>query len=498
MVQGHVLLYSIRNQGLTNMKYRWMLFLGALCTALGGMGAGRGYAEEEVVLPLEAEAREEHAVYVLPIRGPIEPALLYVIRRGLAEAQRVNADAVFFPMDTPGGAVNVTEEIIDLIARMDVPTYVFVEHNAISAGAIISLAADYIYMAPGSKIGDAMPIMMAPGGGVQPLPDAEREKIMSYVDGIVRGIAQRKGRDETLASAMVRPEVEYIVDDEVISAAGQLLTLTNMEAERRFGEDQQPLLSMGTVEDFDALLELLELDHATRIELEVTLAEQVARFLQMIGPLLMMAGFLGLYLEFQSPGFGLPGIMGLICLLLFFAGHHIAGLAGNEDILFFMLGVVLIFVELLILPGFGVIGITGLALVLWGLLNAMVERFPGDPWVPSLPALQLPLLKLGVAIVGAAAGAALLGRFLPQTTIFSRLVLSEDTSRDAGYTSARNRPEWVGKTGRTLTPLSPAGSVLVDDMRLDVVSRGDYIEADQTVRVVETHGSRVVVERADD
>ena len=479
------------------MNYRWMILAGGLALIAGlGLGTGVSRATEEsgeVALARPAASRKQR-IYVLPIRGPIEPALLYVVRRGLAEARAMEAAAVFFPMDTPGGAVNVTEEIIDLIARMEVPTYTFVEHNAISAGAIIALATDHIYMAPGSKIGDAMPIMMSPGGGVQPLPDAEREKIVSYVDSLVRGIAQRKGRDERLASAMVRPEIELEIDGEIISAEGQLLTLTNAEAERRFGDPPQPLLSEGTVDDFDALLALLGYDAAERVELEVTLAEQVARFLQMIGPLLMLVGFLGIYLEFQSPGIGVPGIVGAVCLLLFFAGHHLAGLAGYEDILLFMIGIALILVELLVLPGFGVIGITGLALVLWGLLNAMIQRLPGDPWWPSLPELRLPLLKLSFAIVGAAVGGVFLGRFLPRTSLFHRLVLDNATSREAGYSSSKDTRSWVGKQGVTLSPLYPAGSALIEDRRVDVITRGDYIEAEQRVRVVETHGNRIIVE----
>ncbi len=481
------------------MKYRWMIFLGAVLTTLGFLdlradrdeeGAYEALALQEGVVPVG-----DQTIYILPIRGPIEPALLYVVRRGVREASTMDVDAIFFPMDTPGGAVNVTEDIIELIARMEMPTYTFVEHNAISAGAIIALASDYIYMAPGSKIGDAMPIMMAPGGGIQPLPDAEREKIMSYVDSLVRGIAQRKGRDETLASAMVRPEVELIIDGEVISQEGQLLTLTNQEAERRFGEDQRPLLSEGTVDNFEELLELLGLAEARRIELEVTGAERLARFLQIIGPILMMLGFLGLYLEFQSPGFGLPGIVGIICLILFFAGHHIAGLAGNEEIILFIVGVALIFIEVFVFPGFGIIGITGAALVLWSLLNAMVERIPGDPWMPSLPELQLPLIKLAGAIVGAAFGGIILGRYLPRSTVFHRLVLEDATSREAGYRSSReDRSTWIGKEGETLSPLYPAGSALIDDIRLDVITRGDYIEAGQPVRVVEVHGNRIVVE----
>ncbi len=293
---------------------------------------------------------------------------------------------------------------------------------------------------------------------------------------------------------MVRPEVELIIDDVVISAEGQLLTMTNAEAERRFGEDQRPLLSEGTVDDFDALLDLLGFAEAVRVDLEITLAERIARFLQIIGPLLMMGGFLGIYLEFQSPGFGVPGILGVILLMLFFLGHHIAGLAGNEDIVLFMIGVALIFVELFLLPGFGVVGITGLALVLWGILNAMVERLPGDPWIPSLPELQVPFLKLAVAIVGAGAGAAVLGKFIPDTTIFQKLVLAESTSRETGYTSSKDTSAWLGKEGITDSPLYPAGSAVFDDVRLDVITRGEFVEAGRPVRIVETHGSRIVVD----
>lgn len=478
------------------MKYRLIILIGAVCTTLGLMSLGISSAETGLDAPsdLREPLPSAKLVYVLPIRGPIEPALLYVIRRGLAEAKTKQADAVIFPMDTPGGAVNVTEDIVELIARVEVPTYTFVENNAISAGAIIALASDYIYMAPGSKIGDAMPILMGPGGGVQPLPDAEREKIMSYVDSLIRGIAQRKGRDETLASAMVRPEIEYIIDDVVISKEGQLLTMTNVEAERRFGEEQKPLLSEGTYDNLDEMMDAVGFGQAVRHELQITAAERIARFLQVIGPLLMMVGFLGLYLEFQSPGFGLPGILGVICLLLFFAGHHIAGLAGNEDILLFILGVALILIEVLVLPGFGVVGFTGLLLVLWALINAMIERLPGDPWLPSLPELRVPVLKLSGAIVGAAVGAALAGKLIPRTSVFHRLVLDEATARNAGYTASKDTSNWIGKEGVTTSPLYPAGSAMFDDQRLDVITRGEYIEQGKRIRVVETHGNRIIVE----
>jgi membrane-bound serine protease (ClpP class) len=150
----------------------------------------------------------------MPIKEMIEPSLIYILGRGINEAEELGADAVVFVMDTPGGRVDTTEEIIRLIEKIKVPTYTFVEHNAISAGAIIALSTDYIYMAPGSKIGDAMPIIASPQGGMQSLGDAEREKIESYVDSLIRGIAQRKGRPEDLASAMVRRSVEYKIGDD--------------------------------------------------------------------------------------------------------------------------------------------------------------------------------------------------------------------------------------------------------------------------------------------
>ncbi len=475
-------------------QLRIMIYLALIASVAIPIGA----RDEEAALSPDIRPLEEGLIYILPIRGPIEPALLYIFRRGLAEAKERQARAVIFPMDTPGGAVNITEEIVDLIARMDVPTYTFVEHNAISAGAIIALATDHIYMAPGSKIGDAMPIMMAPGGGVQPMPDAEREKIMSYVDSLIRGVAQRKGRDETLASAMVRPEIEYILDDEVISAEGQLLTLTNMEAERRYGEEQKPLLSEGTYDSLDELLYALGYAHMVREELAVTYAEHVARFLQIIGPLLMMIGFLGIYLEIQSPGFGWPGIIGISCLVLYFAGHHIAGLAGHEEILIFILGIALILIEVFVLPGFGIAGITGIALVVWSLLNAMIQRFPGDPWVPSLAEFQIPVLKLSGAIIGAAVCAGIMGKLLPKTPLFHKLILDEATRRDEGYASSDDTHDLVGQEGVTTTPLYPAGDAMFGDRILDVIARGEYIEEGQRVRIVETHGNRIIVEAVEE
>lgn len=464
------------------------------------------YVMAALLLAPSAPARAEAAtpadgvVYVIPVEGMIEPALLYVIRRGVTEAESVKARAIVLTMDTPGGTLNAAGDIVRLLQRVTIPTYTFVEKNAFSAGAIIALATDHIYMAPGSVIGDAMPIMMSPMGGVQELPEDVQEKSVSAVAALIRAAAQESGHDPQLAEAMVRREIEYKIGDDVISPAGQLLTLTNVEAEREVGEPdaRRKLLSAGTVSDLDEMLKAVDLAGAAVKRLEVTSSERIARFIAALAPLLLMAGLLGLYIEFKTPGFGLPGILGLAALALFFWGHHIAGLAGMEDVLIFLVGVGLILVELFVLPGFGIVGVTGLLLVLWSLLSAMAQRYPGGTWYPAMPDLQVPLFKLSLSIVLTGIGALVVGRFLPHSSLFSWLVLKQATSAQSGYTSSPPLAELVGADGTAITDLRPGGAALFGERRLDVVTHGGFLDKGSRVRVVDVHGNRIVVEALDE
>lgn len=438
-------------------------------------------------------------VYVIPVHGMIEPALLYVMRRGVAEAERNQAAAIVLSMDTLGGRLDAATEIVRLMQRVRVPTYTFVEKNAISAGAIIALSTDKIFMAPGSVIGDAMPIMMSPTGGAQEMPEAIEEKTVSAVAALIRAAAQESGHDPQLAEAMVRRELEYKIGDEVISPAGQLLTLTNVEAEREVGppEARRKLLSAGTRDTLDAMLDAEGLGGLDTRTLEVTSAERIARFIAALAPMLLMAGLLGLYIEFKTPGFGLPGLLGVLALALFFWGHHIAGLAGMEELVIFLVGLGLILIEIFVLPGFGFPGVLGIMLVVWSLLSAMMHRLPGGSWLPSLPELQLPVFKLALAIVMSGVAALLLGRFLPKTPLYGHLVLKQATSTGQGYSAGpAGNAALLGALGRAATALRPGGAMLLEDRRIDVVTRGEFVEADAPVRVVEVHGNRVVVEPA--
>ena len=435
-------------------------------------------------------------VYVIPVHGQIEGALLYVLRRGFAEAEQQQAAAIVLRMDTPGGTLHAASEIVRSIQASPVPVYTFVEKDAFSAGAIIALATKAIYMAPGAVIGDALPIMMSPIGGVQEMPAGVEEKAVSAVAALVRSAAQAAGHDPELAEKMVRREIEFKIGDEVVSPAGRLLTLTAEEAARP-GRDGKPRLSAGTAPDLPAVLAQLGLAGRKLVDLQVTSSEKLARMIAGAAPILMIIGFLGIYIEIKTPGLGLPGVLGAACLALFFWGHHIAGLAGLEDLVLLMVGLALILVEVFLLPGFGFAGVFGVALVFVSLVGAMVRIVPGSgAWLPSWADLQVPIFKTGLALVGAGAGALLLGRVLPRSRLFNRLALGAANSANAGYTAAPDSSALVGKSGLALTPLHPAGAARFDGERLDVVTGGEFLPADTPVRIIEARGNRIVVQKA--
>ena len=435
-------------------------------------------------------------VYVIPIRDVIDDALLYVIRRGINEAADNNAAAIVFDMETPGGRVDTAEDILNMLRSLKIPTYALVNRNAISAGAIIAMATDHIYMTPSSKIGDAMPIMISMFGEVQSMPESIEEKQVSYVAAMIRAAAQHKGHNPELAVAMVRRDSEFKIGDEVISKKGHLLTLTNVDAERPVGPDKKPLLSEGTVNDLDELLQKIGRSNASVVELQVTAAEEIAQFIESISIVLLGLGLLGIYLEFKLPGVILPGALGALFLAIWFWGSHIAGLAGMEEIALFILGLILLIAEIFFIPGFGFLGMAGIAMMVFGILMGMVEHYPGAPTVPPLPEFHVPVLKLTGALVLAGLGVLLASRFLPKTSLFGKLVLQSATSRSEGFQAADDTTNLIGVRGVATTLLRPAGSANFSGRLVNVVTRGDFIEAGDQIVIVEAHGNRIIVERA--
>jgi membrane-bound serine protease (ClpP class) len=454
------------------------------CAALSGVAA--------------AADSSDNLVYVIPIHDMIERGLVYVVRRGVEEAVERNASAIVFDMDTPGGRLDAAEEIINIIANVKVPTYTFVNPSAISAGAIIAMGTDHIYMAPGSRIGDAMPIMMSPFGQVQEMSEALEEKSVSYVASLIRSTAERKGHDPLLAEAMVRRKQELKIGDEVIKRAGELLTLTSKEAEKtvKRGEKEESLLSSGTASNLDDLLEKLGLGTRRRQMFEVTAAERIARYIEMLSFLFLLGGILGLYIEFKTPGFGLPGIAGIVLLAIWFWGHNIAGLAGWGEVLLFALGLALLIAEIFFFPGFGSIGAAGLICMVAAIFMAMVERYPGGPFIPPMPDVRHAAITLGFTLMAAVAVGYALAKVLPSTPVYSQLVLGTQEKREKGFEpSSSGLASLAGARGIAITDLRPSGVAEFGDRRMDVISTGGYIDKGSTVRVADVKGNRVMVER---
>ncbi|MCS7048551.1 MAG: ATP-dependent Clp protease proteolytic subunit [Verrucomicrobiae bacterium] len=438
-----------------------------------------------------------NTVCVIQVHEDITHNTVFLIRRGLQEAHKASAAGIVIDLDTNGGLVNQTEKVMRLLERSPRPTVTFVNGKAYSAGAFIAAATDRIYMAPGSVIGAATPIMLVPGSGPAEMPKALEEKLSSAVRAMVRSTAQMKGHNPDVFEAMVDADRELVLDGKVISEKGKLLTLTNEEAARPYGDPPKPLLSLGTVANVTALLASNGWAGATVLEIKPTGFEVVGRWLTMIGPLLMLIGFVAIYLEMKTPGIGVPTVVAVIAFSLYFIGNFIAGLAGMEEIVIFIIGVLLLLIEVFVLPGFGVAGFLGVCAILIALILGMTERFPGGPPVPTLPDLKVPILTVAWTFIGSVFVMVLLGRFLPKTSVFRKMELAAATAAEQGYVAAAAVPRPApGSVGVAETVLRPAGKARFDGQLVDVVSTGDMIEKGAAVRVVEVHGSKVVVTTA--
>ena len=342
-------------------------------------------------------------VYVLPIRENIAPPLVFLVRRGVKEAMEAKADLLVLDMETNGGRVGVTEEIIEILNNFKGQTATFVNRRAFSAGAFISIATQKIFMAPQSVIGAAAPIMMVPGGAPQDLPETMQAKMNSALRALVRTSAEKNGYNVEVVEAMIDKSKELKIDGKVLNEKGQILTLTNTEAERPYGDPPKPLLSSGTVGSIEELLQKLDYANASRVDIRPSGAEKLAMWLNLISPLLLIIGIAGIYIEIKTPGFGLPGIIGIAAFALYFFGGYIAGLSGLEWIAVFLLGLALVALELFVFPGTVALGLAGAVMMLVSVVMAMVDVYPGMPAIPSLKKLELPLRDLFIAFLGGAA-----------------------------------------------------------------------------------------------
>jgi membrane-bound serine protease (ClpP class) len=431
-----------------------------------------------VVVPVAHAQVTRPIVYVVPIDGIIDLGLAPFVRRVLDEAAEQKATAVVLDVNTFGGRVDAAVLIRDSLLAARVKTVAFVNKRAISAGALISLAAETIAMADGSTIGAATPVQMgAPGGGARPV----EEKTVSYMRKEFRATAESRGRPPLVAEAMVDADVEI----PGVTAKGKLLTLTTTEAlESKVADFRADTL--------DAVLERVGGRAGEIRRMSPNWAEHLVRFLThpVLSSLLMTIGILGIVVELRTPGFGVPGALGIASLALFFWGHWLVRLAGWEEVLLVATGLLLLALELFVIPGFGIAGVAGIIGIVAGLALSLVGA--GATWELMGAAVGRVALSLLIAL-----GASfVLLRFLPRLPFARSLVLDTGLDATAGYASApEDDRRWLGKRGTALSPLRPAGIADLEGERVDVVSDGGYIEVGASIHVTRVDGNRVVVRR---
>ncbi len=464
--------------------------------------------------PPGVAAEDPPTVHVIPAAGTVDPGMAAFLKRALRETNEDPGALVVVEMDTFGGRVDSAFEIVDAI--LDIPegkTVAFVSEKAISAGALIALACNELVMKHHTTIGDTAPIMMSQEG-----PKMMGEKFQSPIRAKFRSLAKRNGYPEKLVEAMVTADmtvyeveidgekrymdgVEYadlteeekaaITGKRTVVAEGELLTMDDVEA-RELGFSE---MSVDTIEE---MLDRMGItDYAIR-RVELVWSESLVRVITTVAPILMMIGLAALYTEIQAPGFGVPGIVGILCLGLVFFNQYMVGLADYTELIIITLGLILMGYEVFVLPGFGVAGFSGVVLIGIGMVLAFQNFVLPDPDFPW----QMKLLIRNITMVLGSFVCAFVGSLLVMRYVFPSLsaVTREGPYLSASLAGSRAdsgetalvRP---GDKGIVAAYLRPSGKVTVDGETVDAISEGEFIERGAPVRILAIRGNRVIVAR---
>ncbi|MCK9291784.1 MAG: NfeD family protein [Bacteroidales bacterium] len=424
---------------------------------------------------------EKLQVYVFDIKEDIAPPVWRTTQKAFKAADEMKADLILIHMNTYGGMVDAADSIRTKILNSGIPVYVFIDNNAASAGALISIACDSIYMVPGASMGAATVVSQT--GEVVP------DKFQSYMRSMMRSTAEAKGRDPDIAQAMVDPSV-FVAG---VSDSGKVLTFTTSEAIRHnFCQAEaktiEEVIARTTTEEY-------ELIHHS-----LSGMDKVINFLihPMVSGILIMLIVGGLYFELQTPGIGFPLGVAVFAALLYFAPLYLEGIATYWEIILFGFGIVLLLVEIFALPGFGVVGILGLIFIITGLSLAMVDTVSTGPFYVDV----MPLLRAVFIVIIAAFLSLVLSlyasRKLLTTTTFGRLAL--DTVQDSaeGFTSAfSDYSMMIGKTGTAYSILRPAGKVMIDNDIFDATVTSGFVDEGEKVEVVGYQTGQLFVKRSE-
>lgn len=500
-----------------------------LCMSAWGWWAAA--AEPNAPKAAPRVAREAKAV-VIPCQGLIDDSLFYSIKRRTETALRGGADYLIYEISTYGGLVDAADSIAKYLIQQVAPrghTVAYVATEAISAGALISVSCQDILMQENTTIGDAAPITM--GGKLE---GVEREKAESFVRAAFQRAAEANGYPPLLLKAMVTMQIdvfrvrnlqtgkyEFFEGDrlpkdpnaydvkgaEEIVGKTELLTLTAPKA-LEYGIARAVVKDRAEALAFLAQRDGVAFGEEPRV-LETTWSEQMVSWVNSPGVMavLVMLALLGVYVEFSTPGFGLAGIVALICFAIIVGSKYLLGMANWVEILLLLIGILLLLVEIFVLPGFGIAGILGIVGILLGLFGMLIRNAPDElPWPETSgdwQSLSSGVISLASGFAGFLVLAWLLSRFLPKTRFMSELVLSPASPVGTGSQFGRTAPPQgsgpvqVGQRGEVVSKLRPAGKVRFGEALVDVVATGEFLDTGTQVEIIAVNGSRVVVRKAD-
>jgi len=423
---------------------------------------------------------EKKKVMVMEIKAEIDPRMSRYVKLALEHAEKTNADIIIIDMDTFGGALNDAKEIVDRLMDEKKPVWVFINSDAASAGALISIACDSIYMSPGATIGAATVVT---GTG-----EAAPDKYQSYMRSIMRSTAEEKGRDPHIAEGMVDENV--VIDS--LKQAGKVITFTTNEAiENGYCEAKvesiTEILHRNNIKSYE--LETFELGASERI---------IAIFLNpFISGILILIIIGGIYFELQTPGIGFPLFAALTALVLYLVPYYLNGLAEYWEIIALFIGIILLVLEIFVIPGFGIAGVLGITLTLLSLILIMLNNdFFNFEFVPMGD-----IIVATMATIGGITGGVLLlffgGARITKTKAFQRIALNDTQEKSEGYTVNTLSDTLIGKKGIAYTVLRPGGKVIIDDEIYDAFTRGDYVEKSEPIEVIGNEGITLKVKRTE-
>lgn len=422
---------------------------------------------------------KQKKVFTFTIDQDINPAINRRVKLAFEQAEALQVDVILVEMDTYGGAVTDADEIRTRILESKTPVYVFINKDAASAGALISIACDSIYMAPGASIGAAT-VVNGADGAVAP------DKYQSYMRSMMRSTAEANGRNPQLAEAMV--DERLVVPG--LSDAESVITFSVSEAIKNgYCEGEYPSI--------EAILEAQNLHAAQVIAYQENPVDSIISFFlnPAVSGLLILLIIGGIYFELQTPGVGFPLALAISAALLYFVPYYLNGLAENWEILAFVFGIILLAVEFFVIPGFGFFGVAGILLTIGGLVLGMLPNEALDfEWVPSSQLFS----ALLTVLVAALASIGLVLWLTPKINkwgAFQHLTLTTIQDRSQGYTASIYSENIVGKVGKVYSRLRPSGKIEIEGEIFDAYTRGEFLEQGEAIEVISTEGTSLRVKK---